>query len=102
MAQKKVRSIVWSKNAASQYYEIMEFLSEKAPEALNTVGNALLDVAESLTLEYNNYPPDRFKKNNDGRYRAALVFSYRVSYYINDTTIDILRIRHTSREPLNY
>jgi plasmid stabilization system protein ParE len=102
MAKKKIKNIVWSKNATIQYYQILEYLTKEAPEAINIVGNALLDMIESLALEYNNYPPDRFKKNNDGTFKAALVFNYKVSYQISDKDIYILRIRHTSREPMNY
>jgi plasmid stabilization system protein ParE len=102
MAKKKIRTIVWSKNATKQYYQILEYLAEEAPDAVSIVGNALLDMIDALALEYNNYPPDRFKKNNDGTFKAALVFNYRVSYRINEKDIFILRIRHTSREPMNY
>ena len=102
MVQKKIKTIVWSKNAASQYYEILEFLEDKAPEALSIVGNALFDVIDDLATQYNNHPSDRFKKNNDGTYKAAVVYSYRISYQVKEATVNILRIRHTSREPLNY
>jgi len=102
MVQKKIKTIVWSKNAAGQYYEILEFLEKKAPEALPIVGNALLNTIDDLTAQYNNHPSDRFKKNNDGTYKAAVVYSYRISYQVTDSTVNILRIRHTSREPLNY
>lgn len=102
MAKKKIKTIVWSKNAAKQYYQILEYLAEKAPEALHIVGNALIDMIESLALEYNNYPPDRFKQHNDGTFKASLIFNYRISYRITENDIHILRIRHTSREPMNH
>ena len=102
MAQKKVKSIVWSPDAELQFYEILKFLCEEAPEATEIVGNSLLDIIESLSFEYNNHPPDRFKKNNDGTFKTAVVFSYRISYQIRENSVSILRIRHTSREPLNY
>lgn len=102
MVQKKIKTIVWSRDATNQYYEILEYLSLKAPEALGIVGNGLLDIIESLKTDYNFYPTDRFKQNNDGTFKSATIFSYRISYQINNTSINILRIRHTSREPLNY
>lgn len=102
MVQKKVKTVTWSKAATSQYYDILAYLSEEAPEAVGIVGNALLDMIESLVTEYNNHPPDRFKKNNDGTFKAAVVFSYRISYQIGDISVNILRIRHTSKEPLEY
>lgn len=102
MVQKKIKEIVWSENATDHYFEILEYLNEKAPEVLSLVGNALLDTIDDLSTQYHIYPPDRFKHNNDGSYKAALVFSYRISYQITGTTVNILRIRHTSREPNNY
>lgn len=102
MVQKKVKEIVWSLNAEKQYYQILEHLSEEAPHVIEKVGNVLLDTIEALSTHYNHYPTDRFKKNNDGKFRAALVYSYRISYYIGETRIRILRIRHTSREPLEH
>ena len=102
MVQKKIKQIIWSKNAETQYYEILEYLFEEAPQAIDIVANKILDMIESLPTQYNNHPPDRFKKNNDGSFKTALVFSYRISYQITDTNAIVLRIRHTSREPLNY
>jgi plasmid stabilization system protein ParE len=102
MAKRKVRTIVWSRNVADKYYEILDFLEKKAPEALPIVGNALLDIIDSLTIRCNSHPADRYKKNNDGSYKAAIIYSYRISYQVKNTNINILRIRHTSREPLNY
>lgn len=102
MVQKKIKTIVWSKNAEKQYYEILNHLLEEAPQAIDKVGNALLDTIDDLALHFNHYPSDRFKRNNDGTYKAALVFSYRISYQIGGTTVNILRIRHTSKEPLDF
>jgi plasmid stabilization system protein ParE len=102
MVQKKIKQIIWSKNAETQYFEILEYLFEEAPQAIEIVANALLDMIESLSSQYNNYPLDRFKKNNDGSFKTAIVFSYRISYQISENNVTILRIRHTSREPLSF
>lgn len=71
MAQKKIRPVIWSKNAANQFYEILEFIEEKAPEALPIVGKALPDTIEELAAQYNIHPSDRFKKNNDGSFKSS-------------------------------
>jgi plasmid stabilization system protein ParE len=102
VVQKKIKSIVWSQNATDQYYEVLEYLSKEAPEAIEIVANALLDLIESLSTEYNNHPLDRFKMKNDGTYKAAIVFSFRISYQIGEKHLRIIRIRHASREPLTY
>jgi plasmid stabilization system protein ParE len=102
MVQKKIKPVIWSLAAEKHYYEIMEDLTERAPEAVDKVGNALMDMTVSLATDYDHYPPDRFKKGNNGTYKASVVFSYRISYRITEAHIRILRIRHTSREPLGY
>ena len=47
---------------------------------------------------------DKLKDSPNKEFRAFVVFSYRVTYQIkNDSKeIRVLRIRHTSREPLGY
>jgi plasmid stabilization system protein ParE len=101
MAKKKIE-IVWSKDASSHFLQLLEYLFSESEEAAQIVGNAILDEIENLPDKPYKYPADRFKKNNDSHYRAFVVFSYRVSYYVSEHEIIILRIRHTSREPLEY
>jgi plasmid stabilization system protein ParE len=48
------------------------------------------------------HPPDKFKLNNTGNYRAYEIYSYRIAYRILKDKVRILRVRHTSREPLKY
>jgi mRNA-degrading endonuclease RelE of RelBE toxin-antitoxin system len=47
---------------------------------------------------------DRLKDNPNKEFRAFIIFNYRITYQIKEATkeIRILRIRHTSREPLGY
>ncbi|MBK8607580.1 MAG: type II toxin-antitoxin system RelE/ParE family toxin [Chitinophagaceae bacterium] len=48
------------------------------------------------------FAPDKFKENNDGSYRAFEKHHYRISYRFDNRVIRILRVRHTSREPILY
>lgn len=101
MAKAKIK-VEWRKEAVNQFTEILEYLSRESNKAVSIVGNAVLEEVESLTTLSTAHPLDRFKKNNDGNYRALVVFNYRISYWIDKNTVYILRIRHTSREPLEY
>ena len=101
MAKQKIK-VEWHKDASLHFNQILEYLYNESEHAVSIVGNAILDEVEKLAKYPNAYPLDRFKKNNDGNYRACIVYSYRISYYINENVIYILRIRHTSREPLEY
>lgn len=48
------------------------------------------------------YPPDKWKTNNDGSYRAFEVYRLRISYRIFKNSIHIIRVRHTSRRPAKH
>ncbi|PIQ14323.1 MAG: hypothetical protein COW67_14470 [Flavobacteriales bacterium CG18_big_fil_WC_8_21_14_2_50_32_9] len=101
MAKKKI-DIEWHRKASINFNEILEYLYKESETAVFIVGNAILEEIEKLATYPIAHPLDRFKKHNDGNYRACIVYSYRISYYLNDSTIYILRIRHTSREPLEH
>ncbi len=74
MAKKEV-SIIWSKDASKHFSEILEYLSKESQQASDIVGNGILDAVESLPYMPLKYPEDRLRKNNDGRFRAVIVFS---------------------------
>ena len=96
--------IRWDRNALDQLKEILEYLakqSEQAPKIVKTAILSHLDIIKSNPLVTE---PDKLKDPSDKLFRAFIVFSYRVTYQIKTGTkeIHILRIRHTSREPLGY
>lgn len=101
MVKKKIK-IEWSDEASTHFYELLGYLYSESDRAISVVGNAILDGVKKLAIHATAHPLDRFKKHNDGNYRAFIVYSYRISYYIDGAIIYILRIRHTSREPLEY
>ena len=101
MAKKKI-GIEWSREASAHFNEVLKYLYNESENAADIVGNAILDEVEKLNTHATAHPLDRFKKTNDDNYRAFVVYSYRVSYYVDDSTVYILRIRHTSREPLDH
>ena len=101
MAKKKIR-VEWNREASLHYHDLLEYLYNESETAAAIVGNAILDEIEKLATHPTAQPLDRFKKNNDGNYRACIVYSYRISYYADGNIIYILRIRHTSREPLEH
>jgi mRNA-degrading endonuclease RelE of RelBE toxin-antitoxin system len=81
---------------------LLEHLHEESEQAVDIVGNAILDEIEKLKVHPASQPLDRFKRKNDGNYWACIVYSYRISYYVDGNILYILRIRHTSREPLEH
>ncbi len=97
------RSLVWDKEALNDFKIIYSFL--KTGDNLdyaNEVKKAILKTAKELVKNPFIFEQDRFKFDNDGSFRAFEEFKYRVAYKITEVQIRILRVRHTSREPLEY
>ena len=59
-------------------------------------------MTENLKYNPEIYPLDKHRKNNKGDIRAFEKFSLRVAYQITKKQIRIIRLRHTSRDPLEY
>ena len=98
-----IRVVVWDAIALENFKEIYDYL--KIDENLsyaNKVKNSILKEIKGLSYDPNLYEQDRFKVNNDGSFRAFEKFKYRIVYKITETQVRILRIRHTSRDPIDY
>ncbi len=95
--------IKWSKSALNQLDKALDFILENG--FINygfQLEDNILSRVDSLTDNYNIYPLDKYKKDNDGTYHAFEVDDYRLSYRVVKSQIRILRIRHTSRKVKNY
>ena len=66
------------------------------------VRDALIDLTIGLPKHPEKYPSDKFKNDNDGTWRAFEKYHYRITYRILKDEIRIVRMRHTSKSPLNY
>ena len=63
---------------------------------------AILSSIEKAARFPEHFPPDKYRLNNSGSFRAFEIYSFRVSFYYNPEIIRIVRIRHTKQRPLNY
>lgn len=97
-------SIVWDRNALDSFKEILEYLSKQSAQAPKIVKGAIITRLEVIKNNPFITEVDKLKSPPDADFRAFVVFSYRVTYQIKSEAkeIRILRIRHTSREPLGY
>jgi len=62
----------------------------------------IMKAVDELPLNPEKYPPDKYKKDNPGNYRAFEKYSLRVAYKHTNEEIRILRIRHVRQEPKPY
>ena len=97
------RVVVWDKLAVEQFKDAYSsFKTEDSSSLALKFKSTILKTISELIINPEIYEQDRFKKENDGNYRAFEKFNYRIVYRITETQIRILRVRHTSREPLKY
>ena len=102
MVEKKQRRIIWDDEAKLYLKQAIQYIKQESPQGAETVKRAILEHVAVLKNDALIYESDRFKTNNDGSYRAVTVFSYRITYKITDSQILILRVRHTSQNPIKY
>lgn len=96
--------IIWSKFAIKHTEDIHKYILEnsKSLRIADSLVDKILTSSETLSNQPELYPLDKLKQQNNGSYRAYEIFNYRISYRILKSKIRILRVRHTSREPLEY
>ena len=93
---------VWTPQAIAELRTAYEYISKESPQNARKVIEDLAAIADRLPTQPEMFPPDKFKKNNDGTWRAFEKHRYRISYRITTAEIRIVRLRHTSRTPLQY
>ena len=96
--------LIWDGEALDQLKEILEYLDEQSEQAPKIVKKAIFE--RLLVVQRNPLTSevDKLKDPLNVDFRAFVVFSYRVTYQIENVKkeIRVLRVRHTSREPLGY
>jgi plasmid stabilization system protein ParE len=93
---------VWSKRATLELNKAYEYIREDSPQSAAKVRDEIIDITLDLPMHPEKYPPDKYKKENDGSLRAFEIYRYRISYKIMPDEIRIVRMRHTRRSPLTY
>ena len=82
--------------------QVFKHISKDSP------GNAtkvIQDIADAVLKAVPNpevYGADKYKADNDGSYRAFEKHHYRIAYRFSKNMIRVLRVRHTSMEPIVY
>lgn len=94
--------LIWSPTAMKGLKKAYVHINKESNVSAKKVVNSILDEVEKLTIQPKIFELDRFKKNNPGNYRAFEKYHYRISYKHTLTELHVLRVRHTSKNPLIY
>ena len=102
MVKKVTPVIAWDRAALYSLQKVFEYIQKDSPQNAVKVRDSILKIIRGIPDHPLKFPPDKFKTNNQGNYRAFEKFSYRIAYRVSDKEIKILRIRHVKQEPKGY
>jgi plasmid stabilization system protein ParE len=97
-----VREIRWPLLAQRQLWKAYQYILLDSYQNAEKVKNDILLSTRNLPANPEMYPPDKYRLNNDGSFRAYELHRYRIAYRITEKEIIIVRVRHTSMEPKQY
>ena len=96
----KPLKIVWAKKAVAQFFKAVEYIYNDSPQHALQVKNDIEEIIESLLKNPEKFPTDKNKNDNvESEYRVFEKHRLRISYRYYNSTIKIIRVRHTSRNP---
>lgn len=104
MVKSSAFKLTWDRKALDHFKDILAYLEKQSEQAPKIVKTAILERLELIKTNPLICELDKLKDAPNKYFRAFVVFSYRVTYQISAESkeIRVLRIRHTSREPLGY
>jgi len=96
------RAISWDKIAVKQFAGAIGFIAADSIQNAEKVHSEIIKKIEAIPANPEMFPADKYKLNNNGRYRAFGLHRFRIAYYIATDKIRILHVRHTRRNPKTY
>lgn len=96
--------IIWDRKTLDHFKDILTYLEKHSEQAPKIVKDAIISRLDLIKTNPLISEFDKLKDSPNQDFRAFVVFSYRVTYQIKSELkeIRVIRIRHTSREPLGY
>lgn len=104
MIKQKSYKIIWDRVALDHFKDILDFLSKQSSQAPRIVREGILSRLDAAKKNALIFEIDKLKDAPNIEFRAFVIYNYRITYQIKEESkeIRVLRIRHTSREPLGY
>jgi plasmid stabilization system protein ParE len=98
----KNKQINWDKIALKAFETAIKYIGKDSIQSAEKVRKDIITKINLLQKYPYRYSPYKYKKNNDGRFRAFEIHRFRISYFADEDSIRIVRFRHTAREPKKY
>ena len=98
---KKLR-VVWDDAAKKFFRSAIDYIKNDSPQNAQNVRKAILNATRELSENPLIHPIDKYSANQDVSNRAFELYRFRIAYHVSDAEVRIIRMRHTSQEPLDY
>ncbi|MDE3185330.1 MAG: type II toxin-antitoxin system RelE/ParE family toxin [Bacteroidota bacterium] len=97
-----VREVIWPQKSQNQLAKAYEHILTDSIQSAEKVKQEILASTRKLATLPEMHPLGKYRKNNDGSFRAYELYHYRISYRVTEKQIIIVRVRHTKRIPKAY
>jgi plasmid stabilization system protein ParE len=95
-------TVIWTVRAAKQLEGVYKHIAKDSILQADKVFDKIKASTNVVPENPERYPPDKYKINNKGNYRAYEIYRYRISYRITKNTIYVVRLRSTDQNPKEY
>ena len=104
MIKSRAYAIIWDRIALNDFKDILDFLSQQSSQAPKIVRKGVFSRLSEIQKNPFIFEIDKLKDDSNKEFRAFVIYNFRITYQIKEMTkeIRILRILHSSREPLGY
>ena len=97
-----VPEVVIDNKAKSQLIKLYKYIRKDSLQNADMVKSKILESIMSLSVKWEQHPPDKYRKIWNENFRAYEILKYRITYHLIDNKILVTRIRHTKMSPLKY
>jgi plasmid stabilization system protein ParE len=96
------KNVVWDDLAKASLKAAYNYIKRDSLQQAEKVKEGIITVTNKLAEHPEAYPPDKYRTYKDVRFRAFEKYNYRISYFIAEDEIRILRFRHVKQQPEEY
>ncbi|HEX8460493.1 MAG TPA: hypothetical protein VF623_03650 [Segetibacter sp.] len=94
------RKVIWDEIPKQFFKNPIIYIRNSSPQNADKVKSVILQSIRHLVHEAEVHPPDKYKENNEkSQFRAFEKLSLRVSFFVSESEIRIVRIRHVKQAP---
>ena len=93
-------TVLWDEVAVSELKSIYDFIYTDSPSAAAKVRDELVRSAKDLKTMPRKFQAYEFANEVTGEYRSIIRWRYRLIYEVINNDVHIVRIIHTSKDPL--